>query len=58
LHRRYAQPAYERVLTQRVPHYRAVKGIEGFLLLRYRRLMLPFGDASGVQAVLGCVDIL
>lgn len=58
LHRRYALPAYERVLTQRVPHYRAVKGIEGFLLLRYRRLMLPFGDASGVQAVLGCVDIL
>ncbi len=58
LYRRYAMPAYERVLGQRVPHFRSVKGIEGFLLVRYRRLLLPFGDASGVHAVLGCVDIL
>lgn len=56
LYRRYAMPAYERVLGHRVPHFRSVKGIEGFLLLRYRRLLLPFGDATGVQAILGCVD--
>ncbi|MBI3505453.1 MAG: response regulator [Proteobacteria bacterium] len=58
LHRRYAMPAYDRVLENRIPHFRTVKGIEGFLLLKYRRLLLPFGDASGVKAVLGCVDIL
>jgi two-component system chemotaxis response regulator CheY len=58
LYRRYAMPAYTRVLEARVPHFRTVKGIEGFLLLKYRRLMLPFGDASGVKAILGCVDML
>ncbi len=58
LHRRYAMPAYTRVLEARVPHFKTVKGIEGFLLLRYRRLLLPFGDETGVKAVLGCVDIL
>jgi two-component system chemotaxis response regulator CheY len=58
LHRRYALPAYERVIGARVPHFRSVGGIEGFLLLRYRRLLLPFGDEAGVGAVFGCADLL
>lgn len=58
LHRRYALPAYERVAAARVPHFRAMSGIEGFFAFKYRRLMLPFGDASAVQTVLGCVDLL
>ena len=58
LHRRYAMPAYTRVLEARVPHFKTVKGIEGFLLLKYRRLLLPFGDSRGVKSVLGCVDML
>jgi two-component system chemotaxis response regulator CheY len=59
LHRRYARPAYDRVLGERVPHFRTVKGIEGLFMLRYRRLLLPFGDAeTGVSAILGCIDLL
>lgn len=58
LHRRYAMPAYERIIGARIPHFRTVKGIEGFLLLRYRRLMLPFVQNGEIRKILGCVDIL
>ncbi len=58
LHRRYAMPAYERILNARIPHFRTVKGIEGFLLLRYRRLMLPFAQDGEVRKILGCVELL
>lgn len=58
LHRRYAMPAYERVLGACIPHFRTVGGIEGFLLLRYRRLLLPFGEAGEVRRILGCVELL
>ena len=55
LYRRYAQPAYDRVLKHRIPHYRRVGTIEMLMRIRYQRLLLPFGDADGVQMVLGCV---
>lgn len=58
VHRYYAMPAYERVLATRGPHFRAVKGIEGLFLFRYRRLLLPFGDDARIGAIVGCVDLL
>jgi two-component system, chemotaxis family, chemotaxis protein CheY len=58
LHRHYAMPAYARVLATRGPHFRFVKGIEGFFLIRYCRLLLPFGDDGRIEAILGCVDLL
>lgn len=54
LYRRYAQPAYDRVIRQRVPHYRRIGAIERMMMFRYQRLLLPFGDETGVQTVLGC----
>lgn len=54
LYRRYAQPAYDRVIRHRIPHYRRVGAIELMMRIRYQRLLLPFGDDSGVQTVLGC----
>ncbi|WP_300299751.1 response regulator [Ferrovibrio sp.] len=53
LYRRYAEPAYARVIRHRLPHYRRVGAIERMILFRYQRLLLPFGDESGVQTVLG-----
>ncbi|MFN4308994.1 MAG: response regulator [Ferrovibrio sp.] len=53
IYRRYAEPAYARVIGHRLPHYRRVGAIERMILFRYQRLLLPFGDESGVQTVLG-----
>lgn len=53
IYRRYAEPAYARVIRHSLPHYRRVGAIERMILFRYQRLLLPFGDASGVQTVLG-----
>jgi len=55
IYRRYAQPAYDRVIKHRLPHYRHIGAVERMILFRYRRLLLPFGDSSGVQSVLGFV---
>jgi hypothetical protein len=43
------------VLRHRIPHYRRVGAIEMLMMFRYQRLLLPFGDETGVQMVLGCV---
>lgn len=53
IYRRYAEPAYARVIRHSLPHYRRVGAIERMILFRYQRLLLPFGDESGVQTVLG-----
>lgn len=55
IYRRYAQPAYDRALKHRLPHYRHIGAVERMILFRYRRLLLPFGDQNGVQSVLGYV---
>ncbi|MBN9495358.1 MAG: response regulator [Alphaproteobacteria bacterium] len=54
LYRRHAQPAYDKVLHDRSPHYRHVRVIETLFLLDYRRLLLPFGDDGHVSSILAC----
>jgi len=54
LYRRHAQPAYDKVLRDRMPHYRHVQSIETLFLLDYRRLLLPFGDDGHVSSILAC----
>ena len=54
LYRRHAQPAYDKVLRDRMPHYRHVQSIETLFLLDYRRLLLPFGDDGHVSSILVC----
>jgi hypothetical protein len=54
LYRRHAQPGYDKVLRDRVPHYRHVRVIETLFLLDYRRLLLPFGDDGHVSSILAC----
>lgn len=54
LHRRYAEPAYLKVVAERAPHYKRVRAIETLFLLDYRRLLLPFGAHDRVSAVLAC----
>jgi two-component system chemotaxis response regulator CheY len=56
LYRRYAQPAYDRVLRHRIPHYRRVGAIELLMRIRYQRLLLPFGNDDDVKMILGCVQ--
>jgi len=54
LYRRYAEPAYARVIRHSLPHYRRVGAIEMMMMFRYQRLLLPFGNDNTVQTVLGC----
>lgn len=56
LFRRYAEPAYAKVLAAVAPQYKEIRIFRTLWRARYRRLLLPLGEpGKPIDMVLGCI---
>jgi hypothetical protein len=54
LYRKFAMPAYHEILRARRPTYKETNLFEGWLVIRYKRLLLPLSsDGDEIDIVLG-----
>lgn len=54
LYRKFALPAYREILRARRPTYKETNAFEGWLVIRYKRLMLPLSsNGDDIDIVLG-----
>lgn len=56
LFRKFALPAYREVLRAGRPTYKETNLFEGWLVIRYKRLMLPLSsDGEAIDSILGAI---
>jgi hypothetical protein len=56
LFRKFALPAYREILRARRPTYKETNRFEGWMVIRYRRLMLPLSsDGETIDTILGAI---
>jgi len=54
LYRKFAMPAYREILRARRPTYKETNAFEGWLVIRYKRLLLPLSsNGDDIDIVLG-----
>ena len=49
LYRKFALPAYREILRAGRPTYKETNAFEGWLVIRYKRLLLPLASPDGAQ---------
>jgi hypothetical protein len=56
LYRKFALPAYREILRVGRPTYKETNAFEGWLVIRYKRLLLPLSsDGAQIDIVLGAI---
>jgi hypothetical protein len=56
LYRKFALPAYREILRARRPTYKETNAFEGWLVIRYKRLMLPLStNGNDIDIVMGSI---